>query len=159
MCSILIFLVNVTETELVTHSVGLKRHIKSVSNPSRDRFLCFLSFSEQFFTLVFCSKINLNEFQLVCDIGSNCHKLQPHISKLITICTVLNVDAIHFFLFIIIVFCLIDSVHMFSDQMYPALGYGAKIPPTMELSHCFALNFNASNPFCAGSIYSKEIYS
>jgi len=34
--------------------------------------------------------------------------------------------------------------------MYPALGYGAKIPPTMEVSHCFALNFNASNPFCAG---------
>ena len=38
-----------------------------------------------------------------------------------------------------------------SDQMYPALGYGAKIPPTMEVSHCFALNFNASNPFCAGN--------
>jgi len=38
-----------------------------------------------------------------------------------------------------------------SDQMYPALGYGAKIPPTMEVSHCFALNFNPSNPFCAGN--------
>jgi len=37
--------------------------------------------------------------------------------------------------------------------MYPALGYGAKIPPAMEVSHCFALNFNASNPFCAGNVY------
>jgi hypothetical protein len=37
-----------------------------------------------------------------------------------------------------------------SDQLFPALGYGAKIPPQMEVSHCFALNFNAANPFCAG---------
>lgn len=37
-----------------------------------------------------------------------------------------------------------------SDQMFPALGYGAKIPPNMEVSHAFALNFNASNPFCTG---------
>jgi hypothetical protein len=37
-----------------------------------------------------------------------------------------------------------------SDQMYPVLGYGAKIPPQMEVSHCFALNFNAANPFCTG---------
>lgn len=37
-----------------------------------------------------------------------------------------------------------------SDQMYPALGYGAKIPPNMQVSHTFALNFNAANPFCAG---------
>jgi len=37
-----------------------------------------------------------------------------------------------------------------SDQMFPALGYGAKIPPNMEVSHAFALNFNASNPFCSG---------
>ena len=43
--------------------------------------------------------------------------------------------------------------YVFSDQMYPALGYGAKIPPNMEVSHCFALNFNASNPFCAGNVY------
>ena len=45
---------------------------------------------------------------------------------------------------------LVGSVFILSDQLYPALGYGAKIPPTMEVSHCFALNFNASNPFCAG---------
>jgi hypothetical protein len=37
-----------------------------------------------------------------------------------------------------------------SDQMFPALGYGAKIPPHMEVSHSFPLNFNATNPYCAG---------
>ncbi|ESO08587.1 hypothetical protein HELRODRAFT_190776 [Helobdella robusta] len=37
-----------------------------------------------------------------------------------------------------------------SDQMFPSLGYGARVPPNMEVSHCFALNFNTSNPFCAG---------
>lgn len=37
-----------------------------------------------------------------------------------------------------------------SDKMFPALGYGAKIPPNMEVSHAFALNFNAANPFCSG---------
>jgi hypothetical protein len=37
-----------------------------------------------------------------------------------------------------------------SDQMYAALGYGAKIPPHYEVSHAFALNFNASNPYCGG---------
>jgi len=45
-----------------------------------------------------------------------------------------------------------DTVYLFSDQMYPALGYGAKIPPSMDVSHCFALNFNAANPFCAGNV-------
>ena len=34
--------------------------------------------------------------------------------------------------------------------MFPALGFGARIPPTMQVSHEFALNFNPSNPFCAG---------
>lgn len=37
-----------------------------------------------------------------------------------------------------------------SDKMFPALGFGAKIPPHMVESFEFALNFNASNPFCAG---------
>ncbi|GFS16625.1 copine-3 [Elysia marginata] len=36
------------------------------------------------------------------------------------------------------------------DKMFPALGFGAKIPPHMVESFEFALNFNASNPFCAG---------
>ena len=37
-----------------------------------------------------------------------------------------------------------------SDKMFPALGFGAKIPPNMTVSHEFALNFNPTNPFCAG---------
>ncbi|KAK3771254.1 hypothetical protein RRG08_024333 [Elysia crispata] len=37
-----------------------------------------------------------------------------------------------------------------SDKMFPALGFGAKIPPATQVSHEFAINFNAQNPFCAG---------
>ena len=37
-----------------------------------------------------------------------------------------------------------------SDKMFPALGFGAKVPPNMTVSHEFALNFNSANPFCAG---------
>lgn len=37
-----------------------------------------------------------------------------------------------------------------SDKLFPALGFGAKIPPNNEISHEFAINFNASNPFCSG---------
>lgn len=37
-----------------------------------------------------------------------------------------------------------------SDQLFPALGFGAKIPPDRQLSHCFSLTFNTQNPFCAG---------
>lgn len=37
-----------------------------------------------------------------------------------------------------------------SDQCFPALGFGAKVPPNMEVSHEFAINFNATNPFCIG---------
>ena len=37
-----------------------------------------------------------------------------------------------------------------SDQMFPVLGFGAKVPPNMTVSHEFALNFNPTNPFCAG---------
>lgn len=45
-----------------------------------------------------------------------------------------------------------------SDQFFPALGFGAKVPPSMEVSHEFALNFNASNPFCAGIAGVVEAY-
>ncbi|CAF98784.1 unnamed protein product, partial [Tetraodon nigroviridis] len=37
-----------------------------------------------------------------------------------------------------------------SDKMFPAFGFGAQIPPTMQVSHEFPINFNPSNPFCAG---------
>ncbi|XP_070574853.1 copine-3-like [Ptychodera flava] len=37
-----------------------------------------------------------------------------------------------------------------SDKLFPALGFGAKIPPNYAVSHEFAVNFNMSNPFCAG---------
>ncbi|XP_021347937.1 copine-3-like isoform X2 [Mizuhopecten yessoensis] len=36
-----------------------------------------------------------------------------------------------------------------SDKMFPALGFGAKLP-TGEVSFEFALNFNPSNPYCNG---------
>lgn len=37
-----------------------------------------------------------------------------------------------------------------SDQLFPALGFGARIPPNMQVSHEFAVNFDPSNPFCKG---------
>ncbi|XP_044195773.1 copine-3-like isoform X2 [Thunnus albacares] len=37
-----------------------------------------------------------------------------------------------------------------SDKMFPVFGFGAKIPPTWQVSHEFPINFNPSNPFCEG---------
>ncbi|XP_015229047.1 PREDICTED: copine-3-like isoform X1 [Cyprinodon variegatus] len=37
-----------------------------------------------------------------------------------------------------------------ADKMFPAFGFGAQIPPSWQVSHEFPLNFNPSNPFCAG---------
>ncbi|XP_075899267.1 copine-3-like isoform X2 [Nelusetta ayraudi] len=37
-----------------------------------------------------------------------------------------------------------------SDKKFPAFGFGAQIPPTMQVSHEFPINFNPSNPFCEG---------
>uniref|UniRef100_A0A8C4P482 Copine-5-like n=1 Tax=Dromaius novaehollandiae TaxID=8790 RepID=A0A8C4P482_DRONO len=37
-----------------------------------------------------------------------------------------------------------------SDKMFPALGFGAKIPPDGRVSHEFPLNGDASNPSCSG---------
>lgn len=37
-----------------------------------------------------------------------------------------------------------------TDQMYPALGFGARIPPRGDVSHCFFLNLRQDNPFCSG---------
>jgi len=37
-----------------------------------------------------------------------------------------------------------------SDKQFPALGFGAKIPPRYQVSHEFFLNLNPESPFCAG---------
>lgn len=37
-----------------------------------------------------------------------------------------------------------------TDKFFPGLGFGAKIPPSTEVSHEFFLNFNPQNPFCQG---------
>ncbi|XP_040288930.1 copine-4 [Bufo bufo] len=37
-----------------------------------------------------------------------------------------------------------------SDKMFPAFGFGARIPPEFKVSHDFAINFNEDNPECAG---------
>ncbi|XP_028925567.1 copine-5 isoform X2 [Ornithorhynchus anatinus] len=37
-----------------------------------------------------------------------------------------------------------------SDKMFPALGFGAKIPPDGKVSHEFPLNGDAENPSCNG---------
>jgi len=35
--------------------------------------------------------------------------------------------------------------------MFPALGFGAKIPPDDSVSFEFALNFVPTNPYCSGN--------
>ncbi|XP_071369123.1 copine-3-like isoform X2 [Centroberyx affinis] len=37
-----------------------------------------------------------------------------------------------------------------SDKMFPVFGFGAQLPPTWQVSHEFPINFNPSDPFCAG---------
>lgn len=37
-----------------------------------------------------------------------------------------------------------------SDKMFPALGFGARIPPDNRVSHEFFLTLDPANPFCAG---------
>ncbi|XP_069007453.1 copine-3-like isoform X1 [Embiotoca jacksoni] len=37
-----------------------------------------------------------------------------------------------------------------SNKMFPVFGFGAQIPPSYQVSHQFPINFNPSNPFCAG---------
>lgn len=37
-----------------------------------------------------------------------------------------------------------------SDKMFPALGFGARLPPLGQVSHEFFLNLQASDPYCAG---------
>uniref|UniRef100_G1N5J1 Copine family member 9 n=1 Tax=Meleagris gallopavo TaxID=9103 RepID=G1N5J1_MELGA len=37
-----------------------------------------------------------------------------------------------------------------SDKLFPAYGFGAKVPPDGKISHQFPLNNNVDNPSCAG---------
>ncbi|KAG5845836.1 copine-8 isoform X1 [Anguilla anguilla] len=45
-----------------------------------------------------------------------------------------------------------------SDKMFPALGFGAKLPPDGRVSHEFALNGNPQNPYCPGIDGVMEAY-
>uniref|UniRef100_A0A3B3CAT6 Copine-8 n=1 Tax=Oryzias melastigma TaxID=30732 RepID=A0A3B3CAT6_ORYME len=45
-----------------------------------------------------------------------------------------------------------------SDKMFPALGFGAKLPPDGRVSHEFALNGNPQNPYCDGIDGVMEAY-
>ncbi|XP_068437928.1 copine-3-like isoform X2 [Clinocottus analis] len=37
-----------------------------------------------------------------------------------------------------------------SNKMFPVFGFGAQLPSSGQVSHEFPINFNPSNPFCAG---------
>lgn len=37
-----------------------------------------------------------------------------------------------------------------ADKQFPALGFGAKIPPNGQVSHEFFVNMNPQNPHCFG---------
>ncbi|XP_054464756.1 copine-8 isoform X1 [Anoplopoma fimbria] len=45
-----------------------------------------------------------------------------------------------------------------SDKMFPALGFGAKLPPDGRVSHEFPLNGNIENPYCNGMEGILEAY-
>ncbi|XP_051916862.1 copine-2 isoform X2 [Hippocampus zosterae] len=46
-----------------------------------------------------------------------------------------------------------------TDKMFPALGFGAQLPPDWKVSHEFAINFNPTNPFCSGVEGIAQAYS
>ncbi|TSK38535.1 Protein NLRC5 [Bagarius yarrelli] len=46
-----------------------------------------------------------------------------------------------------------------SHKMFPALGFGAQLPPDWKVSHEFAINFDPTNPFCAGVEGIVQAYS
>ncbi|KAK4304696.1 hypothetical protein Pmani_023368 [Petrolisthes manimaculis] len=45
-----------------------------------------------------------------------------------------------------------------SDKMFPALGFGARIPPNWSVSHEFFLNLSPDNPYCQGVAGILEAY-
>ncbi|XP_070574909.1 copine-8-like isoform X2 [Ptychodera flava] len=51
-----------------------------------------------------------------------------------------------------------------TDKLFPALGFGAKIPPDTRVHHEFFLNMNPSNPYCTGiggimDAYKRSLHS
>uniref|UniRef100_A0A8C7R5K3 Copine-2 n=1 Tax=Oncorhynchus mykiss TaxID=8022 RepID=A0A8C7R5K3_ONCMY len=46
-----------------------------------------------------------------------------------------------------------------TDKMFPALGFGAQLPPDWKVSHEFAINFDPTNPFCQGVEGIAQAYS
>ena len=44
-----------------------------------------------------------------------------------------------------------------TDQMIPTFGFGARLPPGGQVSHCFPLNFNYQNPEVNGIQVSVQI--
>uniref|UniRef100_A0A8C5EU85 Copine-3 n=1 Tax=Gouania willdenowi TaxID=441366 RepID=A0A8C5EU85_GOUWI len=46
-----------------------------------------------------------------------------------------------------------------TDKRFPALGFGAQLPPDWKVSHEFAINFNPTNPFCSGVEGIAQAYS
>ncbi|MBN3285758.1 CPNE2 protein, partial [Polyodon spathula] len=46
-----------------------------------------------------------------------------------------------------------------TDKMFPALGFGAQLPPDWKVSHEFAINFDPTNPFCSGVEGIVQAYS
>ncbi|KAJ8303432.1 hypothetical protein KUTeg_019828 [Tegillarca granosa] len=45
-----------------------------------------------------------------------------------------------------------------TDKLFPVLGFGAQIPPNMQTSFEFAVNFNHQNPYCAGKFTQIRLY-
>lgn len=37
-----------------------------------------------------------------------------------------------------------------SDQLFPVLGFGARLPPHGQVSHEFFVNMHPDNPYCNG---------
>ncbi|XP_062500669.1 copine-3-like [Corticium candelabrum] len=48
--------------------------------------------------------------------------------------------------------------HYDSDQMFPVWGFGAKLPPTYAVSHCFPLNGREGNPEVQGVQGIMDVY-
>ena len=46
-----------------------------------------------------------------------------------------------------------------SDQLIPTFGFGARIPPSGEISHCFPLTFNEQAPAVLGVQVSEGYWS